>query len=77
METINTIILNKYKMLYDRAKNTTYRGSLDRLITEIESMKWLIIEIYENELIEKETYRRCRDLESMSMAQIRAHYQQR
>ena len=77
MKTLNTIILNKYKILYDRAKTTVFRNSLDRLITEIESMKWLIIEIYENELIDKETYRRCKDLESMSMAQIRTHYQQR
>lgn len=74
METINTIILNKYKMLYDRAKNTTYRSGLDRLMTEIECMNGLIAECYENELIEKDTYRQCRSLESMAMAQIRAHY---
>ena len=74
METINTIILNKYKMLYDRAKCTTYRGGLDRLMTEIECMNGFIEECRENGLIEDGTYRKCLDLKSMSMAQIRAHY---
>lgn len=77
MKTLNTIILEKNKTLYDRAKATIFRGSLDRLITEIECMKWLIEDLCKNELIEKETYRRCKDLESVSMAQIKAHYQQR
>lgn len=84
--TIDEIMLNKCKQIYDMSLTTSYRGGLDRLITKIDMIRGLIDDMNNNNILKKAvldddgyvlktgTRYICNDYLDMSMAQIRDKY---
>lgn len=84
--TIDEIMLDKCKQIYDMSLTTSYRGGLDRLITKVDVMRGLIDDMNSNNILKKavldddgyvlETSTRyiCNSYLDMSMAQVESKY---
>lgn len=84
--TIDEIMLDKCKQIYDMSLTTSYKGGLDRLITKVDVMRGLIDDMNSNNILKKavldddgyvlETSTRyiCNNYLAMSMAQIESKY---